>query len=184
MGEQGPIEAEQPVTADPSSEGPMGYARAAVKVAQMDTETIARLSRDPKAIIYGAITLAITNVVSVLVITAMSGRPTPGVLALGLAPVFGLLASAATTGLVHVGAKVLFSATGTYVGLLRVLWLGSVVSLLVLVPLVGPLIGSIWSLLISMVTFQEVDGIERLQALGLSLGLGAGLYALGALLAR
>jgi hypothetical protein len=100
------------------------------------------------------------------------------VLTIVIAPIIGVTAPAATAGIVHVLAKVLFGATGTYAGLLRVLWLGSIVSVLAVIPLAGTIVSSIWSLLITMVTFQEIDGIERLQALGLSIAVGFGFYAL------
>ena len=177
------VEADQPASADPAAQGPIGYALAAIKIAQLDSETIVRISRDPVALGYGAVILAGTNVLAVLAVTVLLGLPW-NVLSIIVAPVSALVSSALTTGLVHLAAKALFGATGNYVGLLRVLWLGSFVSLLVLVPFVGPLAGGLWSLLITMVTFQEVDGIERLQALGLSLGMAFVLYLLSSLVAR
>jgi hypothetical protein len=74
--------------------------------------------------------------------------------------------------LIHGAAKFFFGATGRYRSLLQVIWLGWVVQLFNLIPLIGLLIASAWTLIISIWTFEEVDGIERLQALMLVLGVG------------
>ena len=162
---------------------PLNPIAAAIGILKLDTEVMVRVSRDPMALVYGAIAFAMTTVISIVLGGVLSGAAPPQVLMIAIAPIVGLIASAATTGIVHVLAKVMFGATGTYVGLLRVLWLGSIVSLLAVIPIAGAIVSSIWSLLITMVTFQEVDEIERLQALGLSIAVGLGFYALLRLLA-
>lgn len=170
MDEQSTTSAEAglPDGASQPAQGPLNYANAAIGVVKLDTEMIVRVSRDPMALTFGAIVFVITSVLSI-VLRSVLGGINPGPVALAIGPVIGLIASVITTGTVHILAKVMFQANGTLVGLLRVLWLGSFVSLLGVIPIAGAIAGGIWSLLIMMVTFQEVDGIERLQALGLSI---------------
>ena len=69
--------------------------------------------------------------------------------------------------------KLLLGATGSYVSLLRVLWLASVVTWLAVIPVVGAIVAGIWFLLIMLVTFENIDGLERLQALVLVVAVGA-----------
>jgi hypothetical protein len=62
-----------------------------------------------------------------------------------------------------------------------VLWLGAIVQWLAVIPIVGLLVSAIWSLLITLVTFEEVDGVERLQALILEFVLALMMAWFGAL---
>ena len=84
-----------------------------------------------------------------------------------------LLVSALSTGVIHGAARVMFGASGRFIALLRVLWLASIVGWLGIVPVVGGLVAGVWSLLITLVTFEEIDGVERLQALLLVVAFGA-----------
>lgn len=151
--------------------GPAWYVKQAIQIARLDTEAIGQVSRDPAALIYGAVVFVIAVLVRSFFVPAAS-PVSPPVIA-PVAAVGALVSSAISTALIHGAAKLLFGATGTVLGVLRVLWLGSIVQWLALIPVVGWIVGGVWSLLIMMVAFQEVDGIERLQALGLSLALGA-----------
>jgi hypothetical protein len=189
MDEQPPaaIDAAGPGLHDVPARGPMSYAASAIRIIKLDTEEMVRVSHDPMALLYGALVFVVTSILSVSVRALISGVfPSALTVAIAafVAAFIGLIASVVTTGLVHLIAKGLFGTTGTLVRLLRVLWLGSIVSLLGIVPIVGGIVGGMWSLLITMVTFQEVDGIERLQALALSIGVSLGFFALGGLLSQ
>src|SRR5262249_25473202 len=148
------VEAGLPDGESQPAPGPLNYATAAIGVVKLDTEMIVRVSRDPMALTFGAIVFVITSILSIVLRSLLAGI-NPGPVALAIGAVIGLIASAITTGLVHVLAKVLFQANGTLVALLRVLWLGSFVSLLGVIPIACAIAGGIWSLLIMMVTFQE-----------------------------
>jgi hypothetical protein len=50
--------------------------------------------------------------------------------------------------------------------------MASLVGWLAVIPVLGPLVAAVWSLLIMLVTFEELDGVERLQALVLVLTFG------------
>ena len=84
-----------------------------------------------------------------------------------------LAISALATAAVHGAAKLLFRASGQYVRLLRVLWVGSIVLWIGALPVVGPLVGGVLYLLVALVAISEVEGVERLQALILVIGLRA-----------
>jgi hypothetical protein len=92
-----------------------------------------------------------------------------------------LVLSALQVAVIHGLGKVLLGATGTFMSLLRVLWLGAVVTWLAIVPVIGPIVGGIWYLLITLVTFETVDGLERLQALVLVVVVAAAMFFLGTL---
>ena len=178
------------VAEGPSGRGPLHYLREAIKVARFDGEAIARVSQDRQALVYGAGIVAIGALPAVLWRSA-SGPvgDSPG--GLGFSGITGglawillqVMASAAQIAVIHGVAKLLFDATGTYAGVLRVMWLGSIVSWLAIVPVLGSLVAGVWFLIISLVTFEEVDGVERLQGLILVVGLAAIMFLLSLMLA-
>jgi len=75
-------------------------------------------------------------------------------------------------GIAHLLARCWFSAAGTYVRILRPLLLGSVVRWLTIIPHVGAILAGLWGIAVLMIVFEEVDGIGRMQAFFLSLGVG------------
>jgi hypothetical protein len=162
--------------------GPGWYLREAVRISRFDTRAIGRSSHDRAALAYGA---AIFGVGSLLATAGVWPSPDVDQLDQPISPVAVVLmiggsfaASALGIAVMHGAASLLFGATGTYLRLLRALWMGSLVKWLVVVPVVGPLVAGVWSLLVALVTFEEVDGIERLQALALSLGYNAAIAAI------
>lgn len=79
-------------------------------------------------------------------------------------------------GLCHLIAKWFFGATGTFVGVLRPLLLAWFVKLLI--PFLGMLAAAIAWTAVPMMVFEEVDGIGRLQAFGISAGINVCFLAL------
>jgi hypothetical protein len=75
-------------------------------------------------------------------------------------------------GLCHLLARSWFGARGTYKGVLRPLLLGSVVTWLGVIPFVGVLVAGLWSIAVMMIVFENVEGISRLKAFGLSAVIG------------
>jgi hypothetical protein len=152
--------------------GPLWYLREAARIARFDHRAIIRTSQDRRALFYGACVMAVGVLAGLLSGAAFSVRrpqtppaPVPVVLLAFVAIPLQLLASAINIAIIHGAARLLFGATGRYGAILRVLWLGSIVQWLVVVPVVGVLVGGTWFFLITLVTFEEVDGVERLQAL-------------------
>jgi hypothetical protein len=173
------VDASSAPIVDRLGEGPMRYVRAALAIARMDTEVMVVISRDRQAIWYGVALTAITAGWTVMLQVLTTRSLLAALLTLIFVPAFAVLVSALSTAAIHGAAKIIFGATGTYVGVLRVLWLGSLVGMLAIVPVLGQIVSGLWSTLIMMVTFQEVDGIDRIQALGLSLALNAAIYLIG-----
>ena len=81
-------------------------------------------------------------------------------------------------GLCHTIAKVFLGATGTLVGVMRPLFLGWFVNVLVLIPVVGIYAAGIAWTAVLMLVFEEVDGIGRMQAFLISAGINAVFLAL------
>jgi len=170
-----------------SRRGVVGHVRDGVQIARWDVEAVERVSRDPRALVHGACFMVVA--------TFLSGVP----LLLGTEPdaptwpfaVFGLVIAAAgqlaisalATGVIHGAARLLFGASGRYVSLLRVLWVGSIVLWVGAVPLVGGLVGGVLYLLVTLVAVSELEGVERLQALVLVIGLRALVLLAGLLMA-
>jgi hypothetical protein len=71
-------------------------------------------------------------------------------------------------GLCHLIAKWFFGGTGSYLDVMRPLLLGWFVNCLVLIPVAGTLAAAIGWTAVLMMVFEEVEGISRLQAFGIS----------------
>jgi hypothetical protein len=167
---------------------PLWYLREATRIARFDHDAITRTSQDPRALLYGACIMAIAVVGQQLSGAVPFGlrQPPPPTLPVAVVAIVAipvqLAVSAINIAVTHGAARLLFSATGHYRALLRVLWLGSVVQWLVVVPVIGQYVAGVWLLLITIVTFEEIDGIERLQALMLVFALGFLMFVGAALL--
>jgi hypothetical protein len=165
-----PAPSETPAVA--VSSHPAQYFRDAIRIARFHDDTISRVSKDPRALVYGAGILAVggllTNASDLLSTDGITDDLQAQWLYLAVmlpsAAALSLLLSAFNIALMHGAAKIIFGATGSYVGMLRVLWLGSLVIWLMIIPVVG-FIAGFWFLLIVLVSFEVVDGIERLQAM-------------------
>ena len=168
--------------------GPVRALRHAVGIARLDTTAMQRASRDRQALLYGAVIAGaaiVPQVVAGMVASTLGPEtltPSAALTFSAAAVIMRLVSSAISTAIMHGAAKLLFGATGSYLGLLRVLWLGSIVQVIAVVPVIGSIVAGIWSLLITLIAFEEVDGIERLQALVLAVGFTAIAYAMALVL--
>ncbi len=163
--------------------------RDGIQIARWDGEAVERVSRNPRALFHGAcFTIIGTLLAGVLNLLGVGPEPTTArwpflLFGLVVAGALQLAISAISTGVIHGTAMLLFGGSGTYVKLLRVLWVGSVVTWVALIPLVGPIIGGLLYLLVALIAISDVEGVERLQALMLVVGLRA-LTFVAALLLR
>jgi hypothetical protein len=172
-----------PEEAAPSPSGfdPIYYVRLAFNIVRWDDMAIRRASRDAHAIYYGAF-FWVVSALTILVVTALppmlaklhnAGPALVIGVVIGL--IFGLAVMAVLTfvqlGLCHLIAKWLFGGTGSYIGLMRPLLLGWFVNVLILIPVLGPLAAGIAWIAVLMLVFEEVEGIERLQAFLISAGI-------------
>ena len=161
----------------PRSHGVIGNVREGLQIVRWDVEAVERVSRDPRALVYGAGFMVVATLLKglPLLLTPETGSPRWPFTLFGLLAVAAgqLVISALATAVVHGAAKLLFRASGQYVRLLRVLWVGSIVLWVGALPLVGALVGGVLYLLVSLVAISEVEGVERLQALVLVIGLRA-----------
>jgi hypothetical protein len=162
----------------PTGFAPLYYLRLAFKIVRWDDVSIRRASRDPIALLYGAVLWAI-SVTIIFLYTALPKLPSlPGTrliarsIGLIVAIVFMLALMGALTlvqlGVCHLIAKWFFGATGTYLAVMRSLLLAWFVNCLILIPYFGPLAAGIAWTAVLMMVFEEVDGIGRLQAFGIS----------------
>ena len=172
----------------PARSGFVGSLRDGVQVARWDGEAVERVSRNPRALFHGACFAIIgTLLAGVPDLLGAGPQPTTArwpflLFGLVVAGALQLAISAIATGVIHGAAKLLFGGSGTYVKLLRVLWVGSVVSWVALIPLVGPIVSNVLNLVVALIAISDVEGVERLQALMLVVGLWALTFPLALLL--
>lgn len=158
---------------------PTHYFHEALAIARWDELAIQRASRDNNALLYG---LAFFSVAAVLPhspalmragLAWLAGHLVPWrfiLVELAQALVLSALLLFAYFGTCHLIARFVFGARGSYLSVLRAMLLGSLVLWLQIIPVVGPLVARLWwGVAILMWVFEEVDGIERLQALAIVL---------------
>ena len=164
------------------------YLRLAFNIVRWDDMAIRRASRDPNALVYGAALSAISAAV-IFLVTALPGMlaregRTPGTvfwgLLLGLVFVWAYMGLIAVfqIGFCHAIAKIFLGASGTLVGVMRPLFLGWFVNVLILIPIVGVYAAGIAWTAVLMPVFEEIDRIERMQAFLISAGINAVFLAL------
>jgi hypothetical protein len=172
----------------PSEFAPFYYLRMAFNIVRWDDVVIRRASRDPNALVYGAALSALSAAIIFLVtalpgMLAREGKNSETIflgLLLGLVFVWAYMGLIAVIqiGLCHAIAKVFLGATGTLVGVMRPLFLGWCVNVLILIPVVGLIAAGIAWTAVLMLVFEEVDGIGRMQAFLISAGINAVFLAL------
>jgi hypothetical protein len=176
------------VAPPPSEFAPFYYIRMAFDIVCWDGMSVRRASRDPNALVYGAALSAMSAAI-IFLVTALPGMLTregkaPEAIFLGLLLGFvfvwaymGIIA-VIQIALCHAIAKVFLGATGTLAGVARPLFLGWFVNVLVLIPVVGIYAEGIAWTAVLMLVFEEVDGIERMQAFLISAGINVVFLAL------
>jgi hypothetical protein len=147
-------------------------------IARLDDAAVRVASRDKMATLYGASFWVLGQLLILAGSLWAGGRAFARLnwFAKLLAVEFVILLDAALVlvqyGLCHLLARWWFGAHGTYKGVLRALLLGSIVTWLGIVPFVGVIIAGLWSIAVMMIVFEDVDGISRLKAFGLSAVVG------------
>jgi hypothetical protein len=170
--------------------GSLGYYLGeALKIVRWDDMAVRRNAKDPRATLY-AVLFWIASMLVILLATSFTAlskvlpKDNPVAMAIGAVAglTFGLIVMALLTfiqlGLCHLIAKWIFGATGKFVELMRPLLLGWFVNCLILVPIAGTLLAAIGWTAVLMIVFEEVDGIGRLQAFGISAGINICFYIL------
>jgi hypothetical protein len=176
------------VAPPPSEFAPFYYIRMAFNIVRWDDLAIRRASRDPNALVYGAALSAMSAAI-IFLVTALPGmlaheEKAPGTmfwgLLLGLVFVWAYMGIIAVIqiGLCHAIAKIFLGAKGTLVGVMRPLFLGWFVNVLILIPIVGLYAAGIAWTAVLMLVFEEVDGIGRMQAFLISAAINAVFLAL------
>jgi hypothetical protein len=168
----------------PTGFAPLHYFRQAVAIARLDDDAVVAASHDKHALLYGA-TIWIIGQLLALTGSIWAGGGGPARLSwfvllftIEFLIVLGALLLLAQYGICHLLARWWFGARGTYVGVLRPLVLGSVVMWLAVIPYIGLIIAALWSIAVMMIVFENVDGIGRLKAFGLSAVIGLFFQAL------
>ena len=188
----------------PTGFAPLHYLRQSLAIARLDDGAVMSASRDRRALLYGAaIWLAIRigvigwsmwwNWIGPLSWIALLCR-------LGLLTALEMFLKLGQYAICHLLARWWFGGRGTYIGVLGPLVLGTL--LFPTFPIVGSIntslygffvvesldvigsiwivIGGLWSVAVAMIVFEDVDGIARLKAFGLSAGAGIVFFQLWA----
>ncbi len=172
----------------PASFSPGCYLALAFNIARWDDLAIRRASRDSNAIYYGAFLWSVAAMIILIVkalprtLAAIHFGGAAMVIGVVIGLSFGLAVMATLTfvqlGLCHLIAKWFFGGTGRYLGVMRPLLLGWFVNCLILIPVAGTLAAAIAWTAVLMMVFEEVEGISRLQAFGISAGINVCFFAL------
>jgi len=161
----------------------------ALKIVRWDDMAVRRNAKDPRATLY-AMLIWLASMFIVVLGTSLAAlsrvlpRNNPIAVAIGavVGLTFGLIVMGLITfvqlGLCHLIAKWIFGATGKFTELMRPLLLGWFVNCLILIPVAGTLLAAIGWTAVLMIVFEEVDGIGRLQAFGISAGINICFYIL------
>src|SRR5215467_13314828 len=176
-----PLQTPEETAPPPSGFAPLYYLRLAFNIVRWDDMAIRRASRDSNALAYGSVMWALSVIVifAVSALPALSRRLPPSPAAATVAVVIGLVFLLGYMGVIvliqlglcHAIAKWFFGATGTFLGVLRPLLLAWFVNCLILIPVLGMLAAGIAWTAVLMMVFEEVDGIGRLLAFGISAGI-------------
>jgi hypothetical protein len=162
----------------PSGFAPGYYFRLAVGVARTEDDAILEATKAPEAMLFGVLFWLVGMVLSVGASfiggasVASSLNATQLILGLIIGIAFGAALTVAQYATCHLLALWWFNAKGTFLGILQPMLLGSIVTWLAVIPIVGPFAARIWSIAILMRVFEEVDGIDRMKAFGLSFTFG------------
>lgn len=165
------------------TDGGLGYYLGeAYKIIRWDDIAIRRTAKDSRATLY-AILFWLAAMLVILIPTSLStlsrvlanANPIAMVVGTVVGLTVGLfvmgLITFAQLGLCHLIAKWFFGASGKFIELMRPLLLGWFVNCLLLIPVAGMLLAAVGWTAVLMMVFEEVDGIGRLQAFGISAGI-------------
>jgi|SRR5580704_8874122 hypothetical protein len=164
------------------------YLRMALKIASFDDVAIRRASRDPDAIVYGAV-LSTVSASIIFLVTALpkmltregatAGTVFWGLL-LGCLYVWVSLGVIAIIqiGLCHGLAKVFLAATGTLAGVMNASLLGWFVNCLAVIPRLGLIAALIAWTAVLMTVLKEVDSLSRSRAFFVASGVNGVYYLL------
>ncbi len=184
----------------PKGFAPIHYFRQALAIARLDDDAVVAASRDKHALLYGGTIWIVGRLLAYFAGILWAGGGGLAklywivlLLNLGFSLALELFLMLAQYGTCHLLARWWFGARGTYVGVLRPWLLGSIVMWLPVFSFTGMIIArllgaglvwtaviasivmviaGLWSVAVMMIVFDDVDGIGRLKALGLSCVLG------------
>jgi len=164
--------------APPLRFAPLLYLREAIAIARLNEKAILRNSRDNNSLLYGAL-LWTATITPYLLLSSLARTRSPGLLIAGLIVAIPatFVFQLAVWGACHLAARFALGGKGSYLGVIRVLLLGSIVQILFVVPVAGTLLGGLWATGIMMYTFEEIHRIRRIHAFAISLIVGIVLNA-------
>jgi len=150
------------------------YLRQALAIIRLDDDAIVSASRDTNALYYGAFIWSIACLMGLsgTLYRAISQAIQIDWLRLASIVLYLIGLNAAIVvcqyGLTHFIALKWLGAKGRFIGIVRTMWMGSMVQWLVVIPVIGTLVSGLWSICILMKVFEEVDRIDRLRAFALA----------------
>jgi len=168
------------------SAAPQGFALGhylglAWRIVRWDDASIREAMDDPRVLPYGVLIWCTANALPLFAVIGLLSLRGIRILPGRIFAVIGMgLVYAAIYGLVHMGichllAKYFCSGGGKFIQIIRPLLLASIVYVLLVIPLAGPVVAAIAWVAVMMMVFQEVHGIEPLTAFLLSAGVGVAL---------
>jgi hypothetical protein len=169
------------------------YIAEALKIFRLDRLAIRRIEHDKQSMLYSVPIWFIAAYLASIILGIFAivlqryGTATGSILNIAvqivILPIIQGAALIVQLGILHGLARGIFNGQGTYVRVLRPYLFGSVIPVIFsIVPVLGTFIGGVWGLVIYAWIFEEVEGISRIQAIGLSVVGSLALTALTILL--
>jgi hypothetical protein len=166
--------------APPAGFAPLHYFQQALKIVSWDDAAIRRAARDRNSLQYGIIFWVIGMLITFgvsLVIAIGAGiavNPAATIVSMAVLLVISAVYDTIRYGLCHLIAKYLFGGTGKFITILRPISLGFILIWVAWIPVVGLIGAGIGTIAVVMLTFEEIEGIERMQAFGISVVVNIG----------
>src|SRR5271154_91132 len=173
----------------PEDAGLLYYATQAWKIVRWDDAAVRRNAKDPRALMYGILFWLLAAVSILIVSTApqvmlqlrrlnLSAKIVAVIVGLSFACFLAAVVTLVQISLCHAIAKWMFGGKGRLIELMRPLLLAWYINCLMLVPVVGTIVGAILWIGVVMLVFEEIEGIERMKAFGISVVVNISLLGL------
>lgn len=146
--------------------GFVDYVKQGWEIVKLNERAMSRVASDADATKMGLLFLVIAGIASTIgTLTILA------ILPVIVTPIITIIAYAIIIGVFHILAK-LFGGNGQYTGLFRVLSVGSVLSWIAVVPVIGAFlvgIAGLWSIVVSVVAVRTVHKVSTGKAVAVVL---------------
>jgi hypothetical protein len=160
------------------SSGLRYYLREAWRIVRWDDAAIREVMDDPRALPHGLLIWALANALPLFILLGLERmrgatlEPVRIFTIVAFTLLFGAIYGFVHMGICHLIAKYFCGGDGKFIQIIRPLLLASIVYVLLIIPIAGPIVAAIAWVAVMMMIFQEVHGMEPLTAFLISAAVG------------